>query len=203
MRRKPPTLPGYRVEVRLCGSGGQGLIFAGLILAEAAGIHDGREVAMVQSYGPEARGGASKAEVIISDYPIDYPLCTSVDLLLAMNQEAVDTYSSDVKKNAWVLVDSDLVEHPPGGRAVGIPFTSAARDKLGRPVAANVVALGALCELTGLVTRRALEKALAAKAPPGSEEVNKKALALGIRLVRHHPRKDRGAPENEIRFEDM
>ncbi len=85
-------LPTPRVEIRLAGSGGQGLILAGLVLAEAAGVYDGREVAMVQSYGPEARGGASKAEIIISDSPIDYPLCTHVDILLALNQEACDAY---------------------------------------------------------------------------------------------------------------
>lgn len=203
MTRKPSPLPGHRVEVRLAGSGGQGLIFAGLILAEAVGIFDGREVAMVQSYGPEARGGASKAEVIISDDPIDYPLCTSVDLLLAMNQEAVDTHSRDLKDNAWILVDSDLVSHPPNSRAVAIPFMTAARDKLGKPVVANVVALGAICELSGLVTRRALERALADEAPPGTEEINRKAVALGIKLVRQHNRTNADASHGEMHDEDL
>ncbi|MBU1740547.1 MAG: 2-oxoacid:acceptor oxidoreductase family protein, partial [Proteobacteria bacterium] len=84
--RATPLLPGPRIEIILAGSGGQGMILAGLILAEAAGLYDGRQVAMVQNYGPEARGGTSKAEVILSDQTIDYPLCTAVDVLLALTQ---------------------------------------------------------------------------------------------------------------------
>jgi 2-oxoglutarate ferredoxin oxidoreductase subunit gamma len=179
-------LPSPRVEVRLAGSGGQGLILAGLVLAEAAGVFDGREVAMVQSYGPEARGGASKAEVIVSDLPIDYPLCTQVDVLLALNQEAADTYCWDLRRGAWVLIDKDLVLHPPSSKAIALPFTAVARDKLKRIMVANVIALGAISELTGLVTRRALEKSLLTRVPPGSEELNKKALSLGAKLVRQY-----------------
>lgn len=178
--------PFTRLEVRLAGSGGQGLILAGLVLAEAAGLYEGREVAMAQSYGPEARGGASKAEVIISGEPIDYPLCNRVDLLLALSQEAVDTYSWDLRPNAWIIVDSDLVSHPPSSRAVGLPFTATARDKLKRPMVANVVALGALSELTGLVSRCSLEKALLKRVPAGTEDLNKKALALGVKLAKDY-----------------
>lgn len=192
-----------RVEVRLAGSGGQGLLLAGLVLAEAAGLHEGREVAMVQSYGPEARGGASKAEVIVSDQPIDYPLCSRVDLLLALTQEAADAYSWDLKPGAWVLVDQDLVRHPPSSRALRLPFTSAARDKLGKPMVANVVALGALAEATGLVSRRALEKALLARVPAGTEALNKKALALGARLVRESAEGSGQAPVAKPHHEDM
>jgi 2-oxoglutarate ferredoxin oxidoreductase subunit gamma len=160
------------------------LILAGLVLAEAAGVFDGREVAMVQSYGPEARGGTSKAEVIISDTPIDYPLCTRVDLLLALNQEACDAYCWDLKPAAWVLVDSDLVTHPPTSRAIAIPFTAIARDKLKKTMVANVVALGALSELTGIVTRRSLERSLLSRVPQGTEDLNKKALSLGVKSAR-------------------
>ncbi len=179
-------LPSPRVEIRLAGSGGQGLILAGLVLAEAAGVYDGREVAMVQSYGPEARGGASKAEIIISDSPIDYPLCTHVDILMALNQEACDAYCWDLRPGAWILVDKDLVAHPPSSRAVTLAFTAVARDKLKKIMAANVVALGAIAELTGVVTRRSLERALLARVPRGSEELNKKALSLGARLARSY-----------------
>ncbi len=175
-----------RVEIRLAGSGGQGLILAGLVLAEAAGLYDGREVAMVQSYGPEARGGASKAEVIISEKAIDYPLASKVDAFLALNQEAADSYSWDLAPEAWILVDSDLVGHPPTSRAVRLPFTTAARDKLKKIMVANVVALGAIAEYTGLVSKKALEKALLARVPRGTEELNKKALALGAKLIREH-----------------
>ena len=177
--------PMERMEIRLAGSGGQGLILAGLILAEAAGLFDNRFVAMGQSYGPEARGGASKAEVIISgDQPIDYPLASRVDLLLALTQEAADSYCWDLKPEAWIVVDSDLVSHPPSSRAVGLPFTAVARDKLGKPMVANVVALGAILQLTGVVSKRALEKALLARVPKGTEALNKKALATGVKLAK-------------------
>ncbi|MEW6350191.1 MAG: 2-oxoacid:acceptor oxidoreductase family protein [Thermodesulfobacteriota bacterium] len=182
--RNLDELPAPRMEIRLAGSGGQGLILAGLVLAEAAGIYDGREVAMVQSYGPEARGGTSKAEVIISNDPIDYPLCMQVDVLLAMTQEACDAYCWDLKPVAWIIVDKDLVTHPPSSRVVALPFTSVARDKLKKDLTANVVALGTISELTGIVTRRALEKALLNRVPRGSHELNKKALGLGVKLAR-------------------
>ncbi len=187
MRHKGLTpLPFSRVEVRLAGSGGQGLILAGLVMAEAAGVFDGREVAMVQSYGPEARGGTSKAEIIISDAPIDYPLCTQVDLLLAFNQEACDTFCWDLRPTAWILVDSDLVTHPPTSRAIALPFTAISRDKLKKIMVANVVALGAISELTGIVTRRSLERSLLSRVPAGTEDLNKKALSLGVKLVRRY-----------------
>jgi len=173
-----------RLEVRLAGSGGQGLLLAGLVLAEAAGLYDGREVAMAQSYGPEARGGASKAEVIISDQPIDYPQCTRVDLMLALTQEAADAYAWDLAPEAVLVVDSDLVEHPPTTRAVALPFTTTARDKLKKVMVANVVALGAVAELTGVVSKKGLEKALLERVPPGTEELNKKALAMGAKLAK-------------------
>lgn len=201
--RHVPPLPDHRIEIRLAGSGGQGVILAGLVLAEAAGIFDGREVAMTQSYGPEARGGSSKAEVILSDTSIDYPLCTSVDVLLALTQEASDTYSWDLKPDARIIVDSDLVRHPPSSRAVGFPFTALARDKLKRIMVANIVALGAISELTGLVTRRALERALQTKVPPGTAELNRKALNLGTKLAGEYVRMQQGEVAGEPGTEDL
>lgn len=204
MSRRPLTpLPAPRVEIRLAGSGGQGLIFAGLVLAEAAGVYDGREVAMVQSYGPEARGGASKAEIIISDKPIDYPLCTHVDLLLAMSQEAADACCWDLKSGAWILVDADLVRHLPSSRAVALSFTVSARDRLKRVMAANIVALGTIAELTGLISRKAIEKALTARAPIGTETLNKKALALGAKLAQEYRRRRGGEAPQEITADDL
>lgn len=201
--KKQPEPPMERMEIRLAGSGGQGLILGGLILAEAAGLFDNRYVAMGQSYGPEARGGASKAEVIISGEPIDYPLASRVDLLLALTQEAADTYSWDLKPEAWIVVDSDLVSHPPSSRAVGLPFTAVARDKLKKPMVANVVALGAILQLTGVVSKRGLEKALLARVPPGTDALNKKALAAGVKLAKDFiPRSPDGAG-GELEMEDI
>ncbi len=202
-RKRPAPLPSLRVEIRLAGSGGQGIILAGLVLAEAAGVHDGREVAMSQSYGPEARGGASKAEVILSDQPIDYPLCAEVDLLLALTQEAADTYCGDLAPNAQVIVDRDLVRHPPVRNAVALPFTATAREKINREMTANVIALGALSELTGFVSRRSLERTLTDRVPAGFADMNKRALGLGVRMVKELDAAVRRIAAEEISDEDM
>ena len=141
-----------RYEIRLAGSGGQGLILAGIILAEAAGVYDGKFVCQTQSYGPEARGGASKAEVVISDAAIDYPKAIRPDLVLAMNQKACDSYCSDLKPGGLLIVDSTLVKDLPTPRPLALPFTRIARQELGREMVANIVALGALAKISGVVT---------------------------------------------------
>jgi 2-oxoglutarate ferredoxin oxidoreductase subunit gamma len=168
-----------RYEVRLAGSGGQGLILAGIILAEAAGIYDGKFVCQTQSYGPEARGGASKAEVVISDGEIDYPKAIQPDVLLALNQKSLEAFSSDLKPGGLLLVDADLVKEVPVSRVVALPFTRIARE-LGRAMAANIVALGALAQLTGAVSLESLMAAVLARVPRGTEELNRRALAAGI-----------------------
>jgi 2-oxoglutarate ferredoxin oxidoreductase subunit gamma len=168
-----------RFEIRLAGSGGQGLILAGIILAEAAGVYDGKFVCQTQSYGPEARGGASKAEVVISDAEIDYPKAIRPDVLLALNQKSLEAFSSDLKPGGLLLVDADLVSEAPASRVLALPFTRIARD-LGRAMAANIVALGALAQLTGAVSLASLEAAVLARVPQGTEDLNRKALAAGV-----------------------
>lgn len=173
-----------RYEVRLSGSGGQGLIFAGIILAEAAGIHDGKYVCQTQSYGPEARGGASKSEVVISDREIDYPKAIKPDLLLAMNQKSCDTYFFDLKPKGMLIIDSTFVRQLPTTRAIGIPFTQIAREKLGKEIGANIIALGALATISGVVSLSSLEAAVMNRIPKGTEKFNKKALDLGIEAAK-------------------
>jgi 2-oxoglutarate ferredoxin oxidoreductase subunit gamma len=175
---------GKRYEIRLSGSGGQGLILAGIILAEAAGVYDGKYVAQTQSYGPEARGGASKAEVVISDEEIDYPMATRPDLLLAMNQSSCDAYYYDMRPEGMLVVDSTFVTNTPTTKAIRIPFTQLARKELGREMVANIVALGALATLTSMVSPQALETAVLARVPSGTEELNRRALQLGSRKAR-------------------
>ncbi len=170
-----------RIEIRLAGSGGQGLITGGVILAEAAGIHDGKHVAQTQSYGPEARGGASKAEVIISDAPILYPKAQELDILLAMTQEACDLYFHDLKFEGTLIVDADLVPNPPTSTALAIPITRLVREELGRELFANIAALGVLVGATGVTSAKALEAAVMARVPKGTEQINKKALKLGLK----------------------
>jgi 2-oxoglutarate ferredoxin oxidoreductase subunit gamma len=146
-----------RYEIRLAGSGGQGLILAGIILAEAAGIYDGKFVCRHQSYGPEARGGASKSEIVISDEEIDYPKAINPDVFLAMNQKSLDTYISDLKLEGMLIIDSSLVREVPSTQAVAIPLTQIARQELGKMIVVNIVALGALVALTEVVTFTSLE----------------------------------------------
>jgi 2-oxoglutarate ferredoxin oxidoreductase subunit gamma len=174
-----------RFEIRLAGSGGQGLILAGIILAEAAGIYDGKFVCQTQSYGPAARGGASKAEVVISDGEIDYPKAIQPDVLLAMNQQSLDTYLADLKPDGLLMVDATLVPEVPLDRYLAIPFTQIARD-LGKEMVANIVALGALAARSNAVTLESLEKAVLGRVPRGTEELNKKALAAGIDAARQY-----------------
>jgi len=169
-----------RYEIRFSGSGGQGLITAAVVFAEAVGVYDGKYVCQTQSYGPEARGGKSKAEVVISDQPIDYPKALELDLLLAMNQAACDAYFFDIKANGLLVVDSSLVEQFPTSRIISIPFTRIAKEEIGRELVANMVALGTIGFLSGQVDLANLEKALLDRVPKGTEEMNSKALMRGI-----------------------
>ena len=175
-----------RYEIRLSGSGGQGLIVAGIILAEAAGVYDGKHVCQTQSYGPEARGGASKAEVVVGDEEIDYPKAVKPDLLLAMNQKSCDAYAMDLKRDGTLIVDSTFVKQLPTTRAVGIPFTQLARSELGKEMFANIIALGALTRLTGVVSLKGLEAAVLARVPAGTEDANRRALQLGIEAAERY-----------------
>jgi 2-oxoglutarate ferredoxin oxidoreductase subunit gamma len=170
-----------RYELRFSGAGGQGLILAGVIMAEAASIYDGKQAVQSQSYGPEARGGASKSEVIISDRPIDYPKATVVDALLALTQEACDKYSHDLKEGGVLLIDSDLVKNEPKGnfKVTKFNITNTAKNEVGREIVTNIVALGAMVALTGAVSRESAEKAVLARVPEAFLELNKKAFNLG------------------------
>lgn len=170
---------GFRYEIRLSGSGGQGLILMGIILAEAIGIYDGKFVAQTQSYGPEARGGSSKSEVIVSDEEIDYPEAMQLDLLLAMNQKSCDEFYPDLKPEGLLIVDSTFVTQVPTSKAFQIPFTRMAREKFKREVVANIIALGALTQLSPIISSKAVESAVLARVPKGTEKLNRDALKAG------------------------
>jgi 2-oxoglutarate ferredoxin oxidoreductase subunit gamma len=171
---------GFRYEIRLSGSGGQGLILMGIILAEAIGIYDGKYVSQTQSYGPEARGGSSKSEVVVSDEEIDYPKAMKLDLLLAMNQKSCDEFYPDLKAEGVLIVDSTFVTQIPTPKAFRVPFTRIAREKFKREVVANIIALGALTQLTPIVSPKAIESAVLARVPKGTEKLNRDALKAGI-----------------------
>ena len=169
-----------RYEIRLGGSGGQGIILMGIILAEAIGIYNGKFVAQTQSYGPEARGGSSKSEVIVSSGEIDYPKAMKPDLLLVMNQKSCDEFYPDLKPEGVLIVDSTFVTQVPTPKAYRIPFTRIAREKFRREVVANIIALGALSQLTPIVSPKAIESAVLARVPKGTEKLNRDALKAGM-----------------------
>lgn len=180
----------YRYELRLSGEGGQGLVLAGKILAEAAVIYDEKNATQSQSYGPEARGGASKSEVIISDGEIDYPKAEDLDLLLALTQEAFDKYHEDLREGGFLVVDTEAVTRLPDvskWKLVRVPFEKLAREQLGKSIVANIVALGVIIRLSGVVTEHAAEQAILARVPPGTEDLNREAFRLGLEAAEQVP----------------
>ena len=171
-----------RYEIRIAGSGGQGIILAGIILAEAA-LLDGRYVAQSQSYGPETRGGNSISEVILSDTEIDYPQASALDLLVALTQEACDCNLPDMKMAGLVIVDSDLVNGVPWGRVVSLPFWQIAQ-RAGEPRAINMAALGAISSFCPGVSRHSLAKVMAKRLPSDKVSANLLAFDEALKLAR-------------------
>lgn len=171
-----------RVEVRFGGSGGQGVVLAGVILAEAA-ILSGRNAAQSQVYGPESRGGASRSDVVVADGEIGFPKAQALDVLVAFTQEACERYSGSLRPDGLLLADERI--QPPDGpwTARSLPFVETARAAAGSPLSANVVALGALAGLTGVVETGALRRAVEARIRPRSRDRNLRALDAGLRLV--------------------
>jgi len=174
-----------RKEICLSGSGGQGLILAGIILAEAAGIYDGLEVVQTQSYGPEARGGASRSEVIISEEEIDYPKVIKSDILLALTQKACDKYIENLSESGILLVDSTYVTKIPSfsGKIYQYPISSDAIKVLGNELVTNVISLGMIVQITNIVSKNAIKKALLNRIPERIKELDIKALDHGFRIA--------------------
>jgi 2-oxoglutarate ferredoxin oxidoreductase subunit gamma len=195
---------GKRYEIRLSGSGGQGIILSGIILAEAIGLYGGKFVAQTQSYGPEARGGASRAEVIVSDEEIDYPKAIKLDILLAMNQKSCDLYYRDLKENGMLIVDSTFVTQVPTSKAVQIPFTKIAREKFHKEIVANIISLGAITEFMDIISPKAMEAAVLARVPKGTENLNRDALKAGLMAARKFKEsmKKRDSEPQEFHGED-
>lgn len=169
-----------RREIRLAGFGGQGIILAGYVLGRAAALYGGKEAVLTQSYGPEARGGACAAELVVSDEAIDYPLVTRPDFVVCMSQEAFSKYGADVAEGAQMIVDTDLVERRSRRQWLRhIPATRIA-EELGNRMAANMVMLGFFAGCTDVVSREALEEAVRNTVRPRTVELNLRAVALGF-----------------------
>jgi 2-oxoglutarate ferredoxin oxidoreductase subunit gamma len=174
-----------RREIRVSGSGGQGIILISKILAEAAAVFEDLNATQTQSYGPEARGGSSRADVIISDDDIDYPRAERLDLLLALTQEACDQYVPNLKEGGTLVVDSDLVPAPPEGpfRVFALPIIDTAQNKLKKGLVANIVALGTIIGLSDFLDPKNVEAAVLSRVPRGTEELNLTAFRSGLSMA--------------------
>jgi 2-oxoglutarate ferredoxin oxidoreductase subunit gamma len=171
-----------KTGVRLAGFGGQGIVLAGMILGKAATLFEGANAVMTQSYGPEARGGACSADVVISKVRINYPRVTVPDVLVLMSEEAARTYGADTVERALVLVNENLVKTLPRSGSLRIrrvPATGIA-ERLGRVIVANIVMLGFLTAVSGIVSLESMKKAVLDSIPRGTEELNLSALQSGF-----------------------
>jgi 2-oxoglutarate ferredoxin oxidoreductase subunit gamma len=174
-----------RREVRFSGFGGQGIILAGYITGKAATLYDHRHATLTQSYGPESRGGACAAEVIVSDEEIDYPKALQPEATVVMSQDAYKTYAQDLHEGTYLIIDEDLVilsdsQSLDGVTILPIPATRYA-ERLGRKIVANMVMLGFFSAITDVVSAEAMRQAIASTVPKGTEELNLKAFEEGYR----------------------
>ena len=169
-----------RLEVRIAGFGGQGVALAGYILGKALTVYDDYEAVMTQSYGPEARGGASSADIVVSDEPIDYPFVQHPDVLVVLSQEAYTRFRPTAKPDATILIDGDLVQPQAGENPLCIPATRIA-EGIGRRIVANLVMLGFLVSVTGLGSPQSLEKAIKTTVKPKTISLNLEALERGLK----------------------
>ena len=171
------------VEIRLAGFGGQGVMLAGMVLGHAAAVNEKRHAVMAQSYGPESRGGASSAEVLIDNEEIHFPHAVDLDVAVILSQEAYVKFGKTRGKDT-ILIAENLVELDPAAEkgkppALLCPFTAIA-EKVGRRLVLNMVALGFICRVTSIVSVDAMKKSIAVSVPPGTEELNLRAFEAGF-----------------------
>jgi 2-oxoglutarate ferredoxin oxidoreductase subunit gamma len=167
-------------EIRICGFGGQGVILSGFIIGKAAAVFMDYNAVQSQSYGPEARGGAARSEVIISDEKIGYPRPTGVDLLVAMSQESFDTYRNDLNKDTKIVIDPDLVPKHDIGRPVYKVQAQKIAEELGNKIVTNIVMVGASMAIFGLLDEEAMKKSVLDSVPKRFLELNEKAYKKGV-----------------------
>lgn len=174
-------------EIRLSGSGGQGLILAGIILARAA-VLDKHKVTQTQSYGPESRGGSSRADVIISDQDIYFPEATHFNCLLALTQEACDKYLFDLRDNGILIIDTTFVKNLAlaAENTYELPFTDIAIEKMGSPITTNILSLAFLVKVTGIVKEESLRQSIAQSVKSSFVALNHQAMQLGFDLAEQY-----------------
>ena len=169
-----------RIEVRISGLGGQGVVLAGEILGRAA-VYDGKHAVQTQSYGAEARGSAARSEVIIADEKIGFPKVRKCDILIAMSQSALDKHLKDLKKGGTLLVDNDMVKNIPkiNAKVFRIPATKIAENELNSRIYANVTMLGALTKITEMISKESAARAIIASVPKETKEANLHSFKIG------------------------
>jgi len=176
-----------KTEIRVGGLGGQGVILCGMIIGKAAAIHDDKHATLIQAFGPEARGSACSAQVIVSEEEIGYPYVRRPDILVLMSQDAYNQFAPELRPGGLLLYEEDLVHLdgrlPAGAKAVGIPATRFA-EELGRRLVLNIVMAGFFTGVTGLITHEAIEKAVKDSVPKGTEDLNMRALRRGLEYGR-------------------
>ena len=168
-------------EIRIAGFGGQGVMLAANIIGKAVAIHGGGYATMTQNYGPEARGGASSSQLVLSPEPILYPYTTRPDVLLALSQEAYTRFAGDMTPTGLLLVEEDLVrvsDLPAGVRLYSTPATRMA-EELGKKMVMNVITVGCFAAKTGLVPKQAYINAVRESVPAAHRDLNVRAFERG------------------------
>jgi len=174
-----------RKELRFAGFGGQGVVLAGVLLGTAASIYSGKYAIQTQSYGAAARGGAARSDVIIDDDPIVYPQVIAPDIMVAFTLEALNKYRDELRENATLIIDRDLIDAPEGTSfdIHSIPATTLAQDEFGRGIVANMIMLGYLVGISSVVTREAAESAIMNGVPRGTEDLNLSVFSRGFEMA--------------------
>jgi 2-oxoglutarate ferredoxin oxidoreductase subunit gamma len=171
------------VQIRIGGFGGQGIIMAGSLLGKAASLYGGKEAVFTQAYGPESRGGACRADLIISDHAVDYPFVSQPDILAVMFQEAYTRFAPQLKPGGVLIVEQDLVSldgiEDSKGSVLALPASRIATE-LGNRIVANVVLLGFLVAQTGVVSPDTVEQALRSTVKAKVLELNLRAFSAGM-----------------------
>ncbi len=170
------------LRVKISGFGGQGIILSSFIVGQAASIFDGKQASMTQAYGPEARGGACSSQVIISNKEVDYPLVDEADVLIAMSQEAYDTFLPILRKKGILLYDIDLVKNLKTHQNLEVKAIPATRlaEELGKKIVANIVMLGFATAQAKITTYEAMRNAIKKSVPAKFTELNMKAFQTGF-----------------------
>ncbi len=189
-----------RIEIRIAGFGGQGIIRTGLMTATAACVFEDKNAVQTQSYGPESRGGRCKSEVIISDEEIDYPKVERPDILIIMSQEAYNEYVDTLKQGGLLLVDPDMVPNQRKDLNIKVYEVPATRiaEELGKKIVANVVMLGALTAITKIVDAEAMRKSILRNIPKGTEKLNLMAFERGLEYGKAILKMKGGSENTEI-----